>query len=120
MSSSDSPSSPKNKNFPPTRWSIIVQLQGCPATEAIEILGTLCKAYWYPIYAFLRRSGHSPQDAEDLTQGYFQSLIQRGYINKASEDNGRFRTFLLKDLKFYLGHERDRSQAQKRGGLVQF
>ncbi len=81
-----------------------------------EALEALCHAYWYPLYAYVRRQGHSPHDAQDLTQEFFARLLQKDYLLAADREKGRFRTFLLVALKRFLANEWDRSRAQKRGG----
>lgn len=86
------------------------------AGDAEEALEALCRAYWFPLYAFVRRQGVTPHDAEDLTQGFFQHLLVRGALGRVAQDKGRFRTFLLASLKHFLADERDRAGAQKRGG----
>lgn len=79
-------------------------------------LGTLCRAYWYPLYAFARRQGLSAHDAEDATQGFFAHLLSKGALAQVDRARGRFRTFLLASLKHFLADERDRAHATKRGG----
>jgi RNA polymerase sigma-70 factor (ECF subfamily) len=83
------------------------------ATEALE---KLCRAYWYPLYAYVRRQGYGPNDAQDLTQGFFTRLLQKNYLAQADRQKGRFRSFLLATLKHFLSDERDKAKAQKRGG----
>ena len=87
---------------------------------AAEALEKLCRAYWQPLYAFIRRSGHSPHDAQDLTQAFLLHLLEKKALRKVSPEKGRFRTFLLAALKYFLANERERLQAQKRGGNVTF
>lgn len=86
------------------------------SNESHEALGTLCRAYWYPLYAFLRRLGKSPHDAEDLTQGFFFHLLQGNGLRSVRPDKGRFRSFLLASIKHFVADEREKAQAQKRGG----
>lgn len=78
----------------------------------------LCEAYWYPLYAFFRRSGESPHDAEDLTQGFFARLLSHDILSAADSDKGRLRSFLLACARNFLADERDRARAQKRGAAV--
>lgn len=85
---------------------------------AAEALEKLCRSYWYPLYAFARRSGRSPADAEDLTQGFFARLLEKDYLQSAAQELGRFRTFLLVALKRFMANEWDRQHAQRRGGFV--
>lgn len=114
MSSPHSPAA--SPEFPATRWSVLRRLDATQTSVAFEALDTLCSAYRYPIYAFLRRSGHSPEDAEDWTQSFFAYLIERGLASRADPARGHFRSFLLASLKNFLSTERRRQAAQKRGG----
>jgi len=84
--------------------------------SAREALDALCRIYWPPIYAYLRRHGHDPRQAEDLTQGFFLKLLEQGGIGRARAERGKFRTFLLSSLQNYIADERDRENALKRGG----
>jgi RNA polymerase sigma-70 factor (ECF subfamily) len=104
--------------FPATHWSCIVSARDAGTPEGREALAELCQAYWYPVYALMRRRGHPPSDAADLTQRYFMRLIQGGLLRAADRDKGRFRAFLLADCRFFLADERDRDRAKKRGGGV--
>ena len=85
-------------------------------TEARQALGTLCEAYWYPLYSFLRGRGSSPDEAADLVQGYFLKLIDKGYLGDVEPYTGRFRAFLLASIKNFLANERASARALKRGG----
>ena len=100
------------RSFSATRWSVVL----AAAAEAEDALATLCRAYWYPLYAFLRRQGLSTHDAEDVTQGFFAHLFGKAALANVDRAKGRFRTFLLASLKHFLADERDRANAQKRGG----
>ena len=102
--------------FATTRWSVVLAAQGEPATEARRALETLCRAYWYPLYAYMRRLGQAPHDAEDLTQEFFARLLEKDWLLAADPEKGRFRTFLLVALKRFMAKEWHRSIAQKRGG----
>ncbi len=84
--------------------------------EAAEALEKLCSAYWYPLYAFVRRFGHSPVDSQDLTQGFFAYLLEHRLVARAKRQAGRFRSFLLTSLQHFLAHEHERASALKRGG----
>jgi RNA polymerase sigma-70 factor (ECF subfamily) len=84
--------------------------------QATEALQTLCQTYWYPLYAFLRRFGYTPEDAEDLTQGFFARLLEKDYLSEVAPRKGRFRSFLLAAIKHFIADERDKAHAQKRGG----
>jgi len=89
------------------------------SAEAAQALSALCDAYWYPIYAFIRRSGHGPHDAEDLTQGFFARLLEKDILAAASPEKGRLRTFLLACVRNYLHNEHARAMALRRGaGLI--
>lgn len=85
---------------------------------ADQALAVLCEAYWYPIYAYIRRTGRSQHDAEDLTQGFFARLLERAVLAAANPGKGRLRTFLLACVRNFLSDERERARAQKRGAAV--
>ncbi len=102
--------------FQTTNWTLVVQAAGADSTGAREALATLCGAYWYPVYAFVRRQGHSAADAEDLTQGYFTRFIEKQFVKDLRPEAGRFRAFVLASVRHFLSNERDRDRAQKRGG----
>ena len=111
---------PPPAGFPTTRWSrgaCAGNLDGSPAHEA---LGEFCRAYWFPVYAYIRRKGHDPDRAADLAQDYFARLLEKGTLAAADPGKGRFRAFLMADLAFFLGDVRDRDAALKRGGRVRF
>ncbi len=99
-------------HFVTTHWSVVLRAGGDE-----EALGELCRAYWYPLYAYVRRSGKSPQDAEDLTQAFFARLLAKNFIPAADQEKGRFRTFMLVALKRFLANEWDHQHARKRGGF---
>ena len=101
--------------FPPTLWSVVLAAGDSGSNGAREALERLCRSYWYPLYAFTRRQGKSPEDAEDLTQGFFQRLLEREALAKAAPERGRFRSFLLASLKNYIRDEWDKTRAVKRG-----
>ena len=86
--------------------------------QADIALEQLCRTYWYPLYAYVRRHGHSREDAEDLTQGFFARLLEKNYLESITSDGGRFRSFLLVALKRFMANEWDRTNCQKRGGGV--
>ncbi len=106
---------PASSRFPTTSWTVILTAGG-HAPGSLEALGYLCGAYWYPIYAFVRRRGYSREEAEDLTQGFFAGMLEHDTLGKARRERGRFRSFLLASVKNFLANEWDRSRAQKRGG----
>lgn len=118
MSSKGEPASEHKggETFPPTHWSVILSAAQRGSPEADVALARLCEGYWYPLYAFLRRRGSSPEQAEDLTQGYFDMLMRREVLAGLTMDGGRFRSFLLTTLKRFLANEWHREHAQKRGG----
>ena len=93
---------------------------GADGSGAEAALALLCQTYWYPLYAFVRRQGHNHHDAQDLTQAFFGKLLEKNYLGDASEDRGRFRTFLLASLKHFLANEWHRKSAKKRGGGIVF
>ena len=103
--------------FPTTRWSRVVAAgDGAAEPEAGKALAELCDAYWFPLYAFIRRKGNGPERALDLTQGYFARLLERRTVAAADPARGRFRSFLLADCTYFLAHERERDGAARRGG----
>lgn len=102
--------------FPTTQWSRVVTAAGRDAPEAREALAALCQAYWYPIYAYIRHRGHTPEQAQDLTQDFFAYILERGLIAMADPARGRFRSFLRTVCARQLADHRDRHNAAKRGG----
>jgi RNA polymerase sigma-70 factor (ECF subfamily) len=107
---------PPPARFPTTRWSRVARAGGPPTPEARAALAELCDAYWYPIYALVRRKGYGADLALDLTQDYFARVLERGTVAAADPEKGRFRSFLLADCSFFLADRRDRDRALKRGG----
>lgn len=107
-----------NAWFGTTHWSVVLSAQDAHCPRSREALESLCGTYWYPLYSYARRAGHSPPEAEDLTQGFFARLLEKDYLKAAAREKGRFRTFLLVALKRYLANEWDRQHAQKRGGFA--
>ena len=105
-------------SFQNTRWSVVQRAVGTDDAAAMAALAILCEAYWYPIYAYIRRTGRSPHDTEDLTQGFFAWLLSRGTFAKADATKGKLRNFLLTCVRRFLGDEHDRAMAQKRGAAV--
>ena len=107
---------PSKAPFPTTHWSRVA-LAGDPAEpEAREALSDLCAAYWYPLYAFVRRKGYAPDEAADLVQGLFARLLERDGLRGLSPARGRFRSFLMAFCQHYLANHREREVAAKRGG----
>ena len=106
-----------NSQFPTTRWTGVLHiLQTNDAALRKEALTTLCRDYWYPLYAFARRLGRNREDAEDLTQGFFAYALEHDVFNAADRNLGTLRTFLLRVFQRYIGDILDREHAQKRGG----
>jgi RNA polymerase sigma-70 factor (ECF subfamily) len=103
-------------SFETTRWSLVVAAGGDDPAAAREALATLCEAYWYPLYAYVRRRGVDPDDARDLTQGFLTSLLERRDFDDLRPDRGRFRAFLLASLKHFMANETARRSTLKRGG----
>ena len=104
-------------SFHTTRWSLVSRMRDEQDSAAARVaLGDLCQRCWFPIYAFVRRSGASTHDAEDLTQGFFQHLLTHDLMARAQREKGRFRSFLLGCLKHYLDNEWQKGSAQRRGG----
>ena len=111
---------PRTRSFATTHWSLVLEAargtaEGGRQRDALE---ALCRAYWYPLYAFTRRRGHAPADAEDLIQAFFARIIETRGLAGVDADRGRFRSYLLGALKHFLANERDRRKALKRGGGV--
>jgi RNA polymerase sigma-70 factor (ECF subfamily) len=103
--------------FTPTHWSVVLAAADrADSTHARDALEKLCRNYWLPIYVFVRRQGHSPHDAQDLTQGFFARLLEKNFLAGVQREKGRFRSFLLASLKHFLANEWDKAAAQKRGG----
>jgi RNA polymerase sigma-70 factor (ECF subfamily) len=111
---------PVREHFPSTHWSFVLAAGGSDSVAAKGALEALYRTYWSPLYAFARRSGSLPEDARDLTQGFFARLVEKDWVADADPNRGRFRTFLLTAFKRYIADERDRSRADKRGGRYRF
>lgn len=102
--------------FQPTHWSLVDSAGGEKSVQALAALEKLCRAYWPPVYAEIRRRGHQPADAQDLTQGFFARLLRGEFFSRASRDKGRFRSYLLGALNHFLLDELSRATAGRRGG----
>jgi len=102
--------------FSTTHWSVVLRAGTTDSASAAPALEQLCRNYWYPLYAFVRRKGHSPHDAQDLTQAFFARLLEKNYVAQADRERGRFRTFLLAALTHFLADEWDKARRLKRGG----
>jgi RNA polymerase sigma-70 factor (ECF subfamily) len=107
---------PPGQWFATTHWSVVLAAREPDAPQAAAALAELCGTYWYPLYAFVRRKGNSPHDAQDLTQAFFARLLERNYVAQADRDRGRFRTYLLAALTHFLADEWDKARRLKRGG----
>lgn len=105
-----------NQQFPNTHWSIVLSARDGSEISSQRALGDLCEMYWYPLYAFARRSGKGPEDAADLTQGLFESLISHESISGLQKDRGRFRSFLIGAMKNYMADQHAKGVSEKRGG----
>src|SRR5215218_2699578 len=104
------------REFATTHWSIVLLAGGAASTQADAALEFLCNKYWYPLYAYVRRQGHSVDEAMDLTQGFFARLLERKSLSLADPQRGRFRTFLLSSLTNFIITEWEKARACKRGG----
>lgn len=102
--------------FATTHWSVVLQAGQPGAPGYQQALETLCRGYWFPLYAYLRRHGYDSHQAEDYTQAFFCKVLEKQVLRLADSKRGRFRSFLLATLKNFLADERDRARAQKRGG----
>jgi len=109
-------SSSSDGSFQTTLWSVVVEAGKGGSERSSAALARLCRAYWYPLYVFVRRQGHSPEDAQDLVQEFFARVLDRNYFRAADPQKGRFRFFLVAALRHFLANEWDRTQCQKRGG----
>jgi len=116
-SASSSPSSSAPGDiFATTHWTVVLAAGKRHTPHSDHALEELCRMYWFPLYAYVRRRGHSKEDAEDLTQAFFARFLAKNYLDGLSAERGRFRAFLLAALKHFLANEWDKSQRQKRGG----
>jgi RNA polymerase sigma-70 factor (ECF subfamily) len=109
---------PENRGsaFPTTHWSVVLRSGATSDSQARAALETLCRQYWYPLYAFVRRQGRTHHEAEDCTQEFLVRLIANAGMAHARQERGRFRTFLLTALQNFLTNEWHRARAEKRGG----
>lgn len=106
--------------FNTTHWTVVLLAGQQTSPEAAAALENLCRTYWYPLYAYARRRGHSPPDGQDLTQQFFALFLEKKYFGLANPDRGRFRSFLLASFKHFLTNEYNRSRTAKRGGQYGF
>jgi RNA polymerase sigma-70 factor (ECF subfamily) len=105
-----------DSRFATTHWSLVLAAGKGASAQARAALAALCQTYWYPFYAYVRRQGHQPDDAQDLTQAFFARLLEKHYLQSADPERGRFRSFLLTAFQRFLSKERDRERTQRRGG----
>jgi len=110
------PSSDAPRVFPNTRWSVVLAARQRPSPESAAALDAICRAYWYPLYAYVRHCGHAPHDAQDLTQEFFCRLLEKNWLDSADPEKGRLRAFLIVSLKNFMRNEWRRASAQRRGG----
>jgi len=106
----------QTQQFQSTRWSVVLAARGCDSDEAREALAELCRAYWYPLYAFVRRKGCDAESAQDVVQGFFARLLEKGDLASVDRAKGRFRSFLMASCSHFLSNQSDRDRAKKRGG----
>ena len=111
--------SSNDKGFKTTQWSLVVSSQESDASVRKNSLGELCESYWFPLFAYLRRKGYSPEDSADFVQGFFFELIDKQFLESVSPNNGRFRWFLMSAIKRYVSKQVEKRLAQKRGGQIQ-
>ncbi len=104
------------ESFTTTHWSVVLLAGQHPAPQAAEALEKLCRTYWYPLYAYVRRKGYDAPDAQDLTQGFLMRLLEKNYLAHADPTKGKFRSFLVAGLNYFLTNEWRHRQAAKRGG----
>jgi len=102
--------------FPATSWTLVLAAGNENTSDRQAALTSLCEHYWYPVYAYVRRRGYLPEDAQDLTQEFFVRILEGRYIDRVNPNRGKFRTFLLNSCKYFLSDQADRAHAQKRGG----
>jgi RNA polymerase sigma-70 factor (ECF subfamily) len=103
-------------HFATTHWSVVLAAGQGASPDSRKALASLCETYWYPLYAFVRRQGYSADDAQDVTQDFFATLLEKQYLRVADSERGKFRSFLLTAFKHFLSKERAKAHAEKRGG----
>lgn len=106
--------------FPTTHWSVVVEAVDQADPEGLRALEYLCQSYWYPLYAYVRRKGYAPADAEDLTQEFFARFVHKNYLSSVDKKKGCFRSFLVASLEHFLAKEWNRAHRVKRGGRFSF
>jgi RNA polymerase sigma factor (sigma-70 family) len=102
--------------FATTRWSVVLTAQDKQSSQCHQAMDGLCRTYWYPLYAFVRRQGCTADEAADFTQGFFARCLEKDWLDTVDQNKGRFRSFLLAAMKHYMSNERARQRAKKRGG----
>jgi DNA-directed RNA polymerase specialized sigma24 family protein len=107
---------PRVEQFSTTLWGVVVTAGKKDIPQAADAMEKLCRTYWYPLYAYVRRRGYGQEDAQDLTQGFFARLLEKNYPAQADRAKGKFRSFLLLTLNHFLSDERERLAVRKRGG----
>src|SRR5260221_1801588 len=120
MNASDTLALDTPARFQTTRWTVVLRAAQSQLPDSRTALADLYRIYWYPLYAFVRRRGYNPEDAQDLTQGFFFSMLERKSLRQVGRTRGKFRSFLLASLKNYLSDQFDRANSIKRGGHVEF
>lgn len=117
--STNAPGSVGRPLFATTHWSVVLAAADEATPEAAAALERLCSTYWYPLYAYVRRVGHNPADAQDLTQEFFARLLARNSLAQVAPEKGKFRSFLLAAMRHFLSDQRDRARTVKRGGRAE-
>ncbi len=111
-----SESSSRTQSFKTTLWNVVLEAGKDDSERSRAALARLCRMYWYPLYVFVRRQGYQPQDAQDLVQEFFVRILEKNYFKQADPGKGRFRSFLITALKYFMADEWDRVRCEKRGG----
>jgi RNA polymerase sigma-70 factor (ECF subfamily) len=109
-------SSDQPRVFPNTRWSVVLAATQRPSPESAAALETICRSYWYPLYAYVRRCGQTPHDAQDLTQEFFCRLLEKRWLDSADRERGKLRIFLVTAMKHFMNNEWRKAAALRRGG----
>jgi RNA polymerase sigma-70 factor (ECF subfamily) len=105
--------------FATTSWTKVLAAREAPSADSRQALEALCRVYWYPLYALVRREGHDAEESRDLTQAYFAELLEKGYLDDYDPARGRFRAFLKASVKHFLSKQREKAQTWKRGGRAE-
>jgi RNA polymerase sigma factor (sigma-70 family) len=115
----NSPKGGDDERFHTTKWTVVLLSAQSQASGSEQAFAELCQLYWYPLYGFIRHRGYSPEDAQDLTQGFFLHLLEKKTLSRVERSKGKFRSFLLGSLQNFLSHENERAKSVKRGGKVE-